>query len=263
MSDHKDKKPEEAHKDEKHKDEKHKDKDKHKEKDGSKEKGRSKWKTAALIGLGGIGALVGAAVVGVPAIIVGAAIIGGGAVLYSKKAGADQQAKSEIKLHVVLYSAKNLQSADGSCDAFVTMKAGLAKFKSTVQSKTNNPEWNQQFDCGIILGKNDHITIVVEDQGKVTSAVIGVTALDIKPLVVGSPALQYELPLASPHGHGHSHKDSKDKDKDKEKDKEKEKEKSKDAGSIKIAVWLTKEPATPATEHKDKDKEKDKDKDKK
>jgi len=90
-----------------------------------------------------------------------------------------------------------------------------------------------------LLEKNDHLAIVVEDEGKVKSTIIGVAALDLTKLVIGSPALQYELELKDPN-----HKDAA-------------------SGSVKITVWITREEQEKKEEKKDhdkKDKKEEKDK---
>jgi len=128
-------------------------------------------------------------------VIAAGALLAGGAYAYHEHSESKAQQNSTVRLHIRLHSAKNLLAKDkgDTSDPFVVMKIGHATVKSAIIEKTCNPEWEQEFEVGIIRGKSDELYLEVFDKDKFMDETLGHAKVDLRDL--GSDEAEVNLHL--------------------------------------------------------------------
>jgi len=148
-----------------------------------------------------IGVGVGAGVIAV------GALLAGGAYAWHQHSETEGQNKSKTRLHVKLHSATDLlaKEDDGESSPFVVMKIGRATVKSKVSEKNLNPTWDQEFEVGIIPGKDDSLYLEVLDKDSFLHSTLGNAEIDLRGLSDAPSKFSPELKGGGKHNHGKVH----------------------------------------------------------
>lgn len=147
---------------------------------------------------------VGAVAIGA-GVIAGAALLAGGAYAYHEHAEGKNQANSTTRLHIRLHNATDLNGKDeGKSDPFVAMKVGHATIKSKVVEKSLNPNWDQEFEVGIVRGKTDKLHVEALDKDRFVNETLGSADIDLNEISSEPTKISVQL-KGGKHNNGQIH----------------------------------------------------------
>jgi len=146
--------------------------------------------------------------IGAGVITVGA-LLAGGAYAWHEHSEGKAQADSPVRLHIRVDSAKDLgnKSHDGeeTCDPFCAMKTGHVTIKTEVANNTSHPKWEQEFEVGIVRGKNDELHVEVLDKDSFLHSSLGHAKVDLREIGSDESEVNLHLTGGKSPNHGHVH----------------------------------------------------------